>query len=201
MIAIKDGGGSAVSGRGSRLLQPISFAAVEYLCLNMRARDGAEIFGMRPHDNPLLLAHEVLAAAVRGRAQIAFHAGRPAAIVGVTSMWPRVWTIWAFGTDAWREVAVDVARHARNDLKPWLLKRGAHRVQCESRFDHVEAHALLERFGAVREAVLKSYGRDGADYFLYAWRREDVLCQAEYPRPETGAVAARPACGELRRRQ
>ncbi|MGE0233246.1 MAG: hypothetical protein AB7S46_15815, partial [Flavobacteriaceae bacterium] len=150
----------------------------------------AEIFGMRGHDNPMLLAHEVLAAATRGRSADAFSDRKPAAICGATPLWPGAFTIWAFGTNDWPQAAVDIARYALKDLKPWLLARGAHRVQCESRFDHTDAHALLERFGAVREAVLKSYGRDGADYFLYAWRKTDVLQQTEYSAAQAGAVAS-----------
>lgn len=141
----------------------------------MRAIDKAEIFGMRAHDNAVLLSYEVLAYATKGKAVIAYDDMKPAGIVGVTPMWPGVYTIWAFGTDDWRKVAVDIVRYTRNELKPWLLSHGADRVQCESRFDHLEAHSLLERFGARREAVLGGYGRDGADYFLYAWRRNDVL--------------------------
>lgn len=156
-------------------MQPITFGAIQYICLNLRERDRTEIFGMRSHDNPIWLTNEVVAYACKGKAAIAYAGKRPAGIVGVTPMWPGVFTIWAFGTDEWRSVAVDVVRYTRNDLKPWLLSRGAHRVQCESRFDHTEAHGLLERFGARRECTLSGYGRDGADYFLYAWRRDDVL--------------------------
>ena len=145
---------------------------------------------MRGHDNPLLLAHEVLSAATLGRAAIAFSEQRPAAICGATPLWPGTYTIWAFGTDAWADVAVDIARYALRTLKPWLLRRGAHRVQCESRFDHADAHALLERFGAVREGVLRSYGRDGADYFIYSWRKADVLQQTEHSPTQTCAVAS-----------
>lgn len=156
-------------------MQPITFGAIQYICLNMRERDRAEIYGMRSHDNPIWLSHEVLAYAAKGWARIAYDGTRPVSIAGATPMWSGVWTIWAFGTDDWPKGVVDLVRWTRNELKPWLLHHGAHRVQCESRFDHTEAHTLLERFGARRECTLSGYGRDGADYYLYAWRKADVL--------------------------
>lgn len=172
------------------MIKPVTLAATEYICLNMRERDRAEIFGMRSHDNALWLAAEVVRMAAEGRAVIAQHRGVPAGIAGANRLWPGCYTIWAFGTDRWPCVAVDLIRWARTDLKSWLLAGGAHRVQCESRSDHVDAHRLLERFGAERECVLRSYGRDGADYFLYAWVKHDVHRQTENPAAQGRSVPA-----------
>lgn len=152
---------------------PVSLPALEYICLNMREVDRAEVFGMRGHDDPLLLAREVLITATHGKSAIACHAGLPAAVIGVTPSWPGVWVAWAFGTDDWSRCALDLTRYALRVLKPHILACGAHRMQCQSRFDHAEAHRWLELLGAKAESTLSGYGRDGSDYVMFAWTRTE----------------------------
>lgn len=150
-------------------MTPITLTAVEYVCLNMREIDRREVYGMRTHDDPFLLAKEIIAVAPFGRVAIAEHEGRPAAIIGVTPLWPGVWSAWAFGTDEWDRVAIKLTRHALRVLKPFLLERGAHRMQCESRIGHSDAHRWIQALGARPESVLRGYGRDGTDYVQFAW--------------------------------
>jgi len=137
----------------------------------MREADQAEIYGMRSHDNPMQLAKEVVIAATFGKAAVAKHNGLPAAVVGVSPIWPGVWEAWAFGTDDWQKCAVSVTRYALGVLRPFILSRGAHRMHCASRIDHTEAHRWLQVLGAKPESILSGYGRDGSDYIMFAWRR------------------------------
>lgn len=159
-------------------MTPISLAAVEYLTLNMREMDRAEVFGMRGHDCPLLLAKEVVWASTYGKAAIATHDGRPCAIIGVSPMWPGVWSAWSFGTDEWSKAAVQLTRYALRTLRPFILERGGHRLQCESHIDHTEAHRWLKSMGANVDGFLPGYGRDGSTYLMFSWSAADVLCQA-----------------------
>lgn len=154
-------------------MKPISLAAVEYICLNMREIDRAEVFGMRGHDNPLWLAREVVQAACHGKAAISEFRGRPSALIGVSPMWPGVWAAWCFGTDDWRKSAVDLTRYTLRELRPFVLQR-AHRLQCESRIDHSEAHRWLMSLGAKPDGILQGYGRDGSDYIMFSWSNRDV---------------------------
>lgn len=153
-------------------MKPISLAAVEYLTLNMRAIDAAEIYSMRGHDNPHLLANEVVLAASYGKAGIAEHNGRPCGIIGVSPLWPGVWTVWSFGTDDWPKAVLAMSRFGKRILKPFILARGAHRLQCESRIDHQEAHRWLIALGAKAEGRLRGYGRDGSDYIMFSWTKD-----------------------------
>jgi hypothetical protein len=145
--------------------------------MNMRQADALEIFGLRGHDDPALLAKEVVLAATYGKAAIATHDGIPAALIGVSPLWPGVWSAWSFGTDQWASCAIELTRYAVRVLRPYLLDRGAHRLQCESRIDHSDAHRWLSALGARPEGVLRGYGRDGADYVMFSWRRDDVFRQ------------------------
>lgn len=158
---------------------PISLTAVEYLCINMRGIDRREIFGLRGHDNPHLLAREVVIASSYGRAAIAEHKGKPAGIIGACPMWPGVWTVFSFGTDDWPKCAMALSRYGKRVLAPFLLNAGVHRLQCESRIDHVDAHKWLSVMGAKPEGLLRGYGRDGSDYVMFSWRRGDVLLKPQ----------------------
>ena len=162
-------------------IRPISRSAVEFVCLNMRAIDRAEVFGLRGYDLPEAVANETIFAAAWGRAGVAFHRGRPAAVVGVAPRWPGVWSAWAYGTEDFAKAALSVTRFALKDLKPFVLSRGGHRVEAASRIDHTEAHTWLRALGARDEGVLRGYGRDGADYVQFGWVREYDAPDARSP--------------------
>lgn len=168
-------------------MTPITASAVEYICLNMRAMDRAEVYGIRGHDNPYILSREVILAATYGKAAIAEYRGRPSAIIGVSPLWPGVWSAWCFGTDDWRRSALELTRYARTVLRPFVIER-AHRLQCESRIDHTDAHRWLTALGAKPDGMMAGYGRDGSTYILFSWSREDVPHQSS--RAEGRAPAA-----------
>lgn len=151
---------------------PISLTAVEYLCVNMREIDQREIYGIRWHDNPLLLAREVVIASTYGKAAIATYNGKPCGIMGISPMWPGVWSVWSFGTDDWSKAVLELSRYGKKVLEPFVRVRGAHRVQCESRIDHHEAHRWLQAMGAKADGILQGYGRDGSDYLMFSWSKD-----------------------------
>lgn len=169
-------------------MKPISLSAVEYIALNMRESDRAEVYNMRGHDNPHLLAREVCYVASYGKAAIAEHRGVPCAIIGVSPLWPGVWSAWSFGTDQWRRRAVEISRYARDELKPWLMARNCHRLQCESHIDHTEAHRWLMALGAKPDGMLDGFGRDGSAYIMFSWSAPHV--HRTTSRSEAGSAAA-----------
>lgn len=152
------------------VLNPITRADVSYICWNMRDIDKAEVYGLRGHTNPGLLTTEVIHAASVGKAGICYWNGRPAALIGISPLWPGVWTAWSFGTDDWSRCAGRLTRYALRELQPHVRER-AHRLQCESRFDHTEAHKWLLRIGAQIDGQMPGYGRDGSDYIMFSWRK------------------------------
>jgi len=158
-------------------LIPVSLAAIEYLTLNMREIDRAEIFGLRNHDSPTLLAYEVATLASYGKAAIAEHKGRPCGIIGVFPMWSGVWSAFSFGTDDWRHGVLSMTSWAKFTMHPHLRQCNAHRLQCESRIDHHEAHRWLTRMGAEADGLLRGYGRDGSDYIMFSWKESGESVQ------------------------
>ena len=138
----------------------------------MRQADQDEIYNVLGHNNPFLLARQVLEALSFGSAVVAFHRGQPAGLMGFAPIRLNVATAIAFGTDQFKLVAHALTRHALRVMKPALLAAGFHRLECESRHDHVEAHRWLEFLGFKREGLLRKHGCDGSDYIKYAATNE-----------------------------
>ena len=136
----------------------------------MREADRQEIHGVRGHLSASVLAYETVIAAAMGIANIEHVNGKPASIVGATPMHPGVWSVWSYGTDDWGKACLRQTRWALRVLKPLLIKRGCHRLQCESREDHFDAHNWLRSCGAKPEGVLSGFGCDGSDYIQFVWR-------------------------------
>lgn len=148
---------------------PISLAAVEYLTINMRDVDAREIYNMRWHTDPYLLAREVVLATSYGKAAIATYQGRPCAIIGCSPLWPGVWSMWSFGTDEWSKAVLEISRYGKNVLDPFIRLSGGHRAQCESHIEHTQAHRWLMAMGAKPDGMLNGYGRDGSTYIMFSW--------------------------------
>lgn len=150
-------------------VKPLEWYSLEYLAFHMREIDRLEIFGNLPSDNPLevvaMIMHQT--AKTEGLGYLAFYHQRPIAAWGIFENFPGNWQIWAFGTDEW-SLAPLAMRESWDTALAHLRARNALRVECKSRYNHADAHRFLRYLGFEQEAVLKRYGKDGADYFLYA---------------------------------
>ena len=157
------------------MLTEIDLPALEFICLNLRAVDAREIYNVVDHDNPMLLAHQAHYMAVtKGRGVIAWWKGKPAACIAFTEERPTVWLISMFGTDDFRNVAIDCMRWARRTAVEMIAERKGRRLQCDSHIEHEEAHKFLTVLGARREGPpMKHYGKDGSDYIRFVWIAED----------------------------
>jgi hypothetical protein len=155
------------------MLTEISLPSIEAICYRMRERDKTEVYALRPHDNPYRLAWEVHAVILnQGRGRIAWHDGRPVALMAFTENWPGMWDAWMFGTDEFKSVAINLIRWGRREVVEILKTCNGHRCQCDSRADYDEAHRLLKALGARPEGPpMRRYGKDGADYQRFVWLR------------------------------
>jgi hypothetical protein len=146
--------------------------ALEYIALNLRERDWLEVHGVRWDDDPITLAHQTAAILSAGRGHIVEWSGRPAAVIGVCEMHPGVWQGLAFGTDDFRLCVPQLTKLARGDLQAYVVERGGHRLEVFSRADHLDSHKWLAWLGARREGLMRKYGKDGADFYRFAWTRD-----------------------------
>lgn len=169
------------------MLTEFNLYSFEYICLNMREVDRVEVFGMLHHNSPLQLAYEY-AYVIRnkGRSRIAWseRTKKPAGFAAFTEDWPGMWSVWMFGTDDFKDSAVELLRWFRKEANDILSVCQGRRLQCDSRFDHEEAHKMLKAFGAVEESRLRGYGKDGSDYIRFVWinGENDAVLKPHYVR-------------------
>jgi hypothetical protein len=167
------------------VLTDIDYFALEYICLNMREEDKREVYALRSHDNPILLASEAHSLVKNcGRGRIGWHKGRPAAVCAFTEQWKGTWEVWMFGTDEFRNVAVDMLRWFRKEAVEILSEREGRRLHCDSAAYHEEAHRMIRATGAIEEARFKRYGKDGDDFIRFVWfnGQNDAILKPHFTR-------------------
>jgi hypothetical protein len=149
---------------------------------NLRERDRAEIFACQFGDDPVGFGQQVCAA---GAFQWgAYIDGRPVAIIGAMPRWPRVWSMFAFGTDEWDKVVLTLTKHARRFILPALYRSGAHRLECAALEAHEDARKWITFLGGQEETRLANYGKNGECFVGFVWMRDDIA-RAIAPRKPT----------------
>jgi hypothetical protein len=156
-----------------KLLEPTP-DAIRHVARGMRDLDREEIFCQRDDDDPDALAAEVLSGWGPYYFVAATPAGEPAAVVGATRLWPGVFSAWMFSTPRVDIINFSLTQFIKTAMIPGVAALGAHRCEALSMASHTVAHRWLEYLGAEREAVLRRYGRNGQDFFVYRWDRADV---------------------------
>ncbi len=63
-----------------------------------------------------------------------------------------------------------ITRHLTS-IRP-IIERDCRRLQVITYTEHDIAHGWIEALGAKREGLLRSYGRNGEDFNVYAWVKE-----------------------------
>ena len=145
---------------------------VAFVTQHLREVDAHEINATRFFDDPDTLAADIMS--VPQFVKVAKVDGVPVAVIGARPCWPRVWAVFAFGTDAWRSVVLTLSRYVRHTMIPVLLDRDALRAVCFSTESHPDAGRWLTMLGAKREAELPDWGKGGETFHIYGWRACDV---------------------------
>jgi hypothetical protein len=152
------------------MITDAGLAQVLYVAQRLREKS-REMFVFRADDDPDGLALDIV---LRGGLRwCIWHEGLPAAILGAYPMWPGVWGLYGFGTDAYGAVMLTATKHARRVMMPAVAEH-AHRAECRSPVGHDDTHRWLQMLGAREEAVLRAAGRNGEDVILFAWVKEMV---------------------------
>lgn len=156
------------------MLTDISYTALEYLALNMRAIDQKEIYALLDTDNPLAFAWEAYhQLRNKGRARIAWHNGRPAAWIGLFQpLTPRVYQVTMGGTDDLPKVAFECLRWLRETIPELTAPPlNGYRLYCDARCgpEYAESHRFLRALGAKEEGPPRPIGKDEGVYQCFVW--------------------------------
>lgn len=139
-----------------------------YICRNLRAADAREAWATRDDEDTDRLAMEIAQHWGPGSYCARATDGTPVALIGYTERWPGVWCCWMLATDRFPEVGKGLTRWVKRSMLPSLIERGAHRIEAYSIDGHDTAHRWLRFCGAVEEARLRRYGRNGEDYLVFS---------------------------------
>jgi hypothetical protein len=154
------------------VLTEIDLDSVQFIAFNMRDTDKEEIFNILEYDCAYRFGWEAFTIFnSKGRARIAWHQGRPAALIGLVEERPAVWNISMFGTNDLKLVAFECMRWARTNIPELIAPpHNGRRLQCDSRVGHEDAHKFLRALGAEPEGPpMRHYGKDGGDYIRFVW--------------------------------
>ncbi len=147
-----------------------SLSEMIFVCQNMRPESRQEIFGLFPGTPEQLAAY---LDAAGGYKWVGYHRNWPTALLGAYPIRQGVWGLFGFGTTAWRSVWRSVTVTAKRDMMQAVLDAGAHRAECMTLADHEETHKWLNYLGATERTEMPKAGRNGEDYVMFAWLRED----------------------------
>jgi hypothetical protein len=151
-------------------LKPLEYENVLHVAKNMREMDKEEIYATRWSDKPEDLARDAML--IPQMCWTAHKEDRPVAAFGAIPIHPGVWTVWMFATDEWPAVSLLVTRHIIKRMIPTIRRRDDSvfkRAECRSHHLHHVAHRWLEYLGASKESTAYRYGKNGENFFVFAW--------------------------------
>jgi hypothetical protein len=151
---------------------PLTADQIRYVAERMRDRDLAEFSAMSYFDDRESAARYLADsyAEYPGLECVTLDDGTPVGVGGVIWVRPNVASMLFFATDDFDKIVVSLTRHsAKNIFAP--AKVIAHRIECFSLASYTQMQQWVELFGLRKEAVLSQYGKNGEDFFVYAWVR------------------------------
>ncbi|MBL4837746.1 MAG: hypothetical protein JKY34_09225 [Kordiimonadaceae bacterium] len=154
---------------------PATFRDLTYIAANMRAGDVAELSCLHENWHPQTVAHNAHCQSFEDSQFVALEDGQPVVGFGAcpfSGTDPDLWQAWAFGTQRMRRAVPAITRFLRDSFMPDVIeKTTVRRVQCFTLSTHDISHKWLSGLGANCEGHMKSFGRNGEDFDIYAWTR------------------------------
>lgn len=154
---------------------PATFRDLTYIAANLREADREEISCLYKDWHPQHVAHAAFFNSLIDCKFVVLRGSQPVAAFGVSpfsAMDPDIWLAWAFGTDAMLRAVPAITRFLRESFIPDLRGRSnVRRIQCFTLSSHDISHGWLKGLGAEFEGTMKSFGRGGEAFDIYAWRK------------------------------
>lgn len=141
-----------------------------FVCQNMRRKSAEELSGLYDW-TPEQFARFLHTRA--GFHWVGYCQGFPAALIGAYPQRHGVWALYGFGTNAWQDIWRTVTVTAKRDMMKAVSETECWRAECMSLATHEETHKWLDYLGASHRAEMPRYGREGQDYILFSWLKED----------------------------
>jgi hypothetical protein len=143
-------------------------AEIHYVLSNAREHSRRELAATAA--DPETAAYRL--AKAPGYRWMAYHDGRPCAVIGAMQQHPGVWSLFGFGTDDWIHVWRLVTLVSKRDMMQSVLDAGAHRAHCLALADNADVHKWLRFLGASLEVPMPKYGVNQEDFIMFAWLKD-----------------------------
>ena len=150
-----------------------SYGDLLQIMSNLRPLDRIEAGAMSFHDTPEGWAGAIVAAG--GLQWGVYLDNQPVVTIGAVPRWQNVWSAWCLGTADFPKVALSVSRHAKKVMLPAVIRLGMVRADAFVLDDYDAAHKWLRVIGALPEATLANWGKNGETFVSYVWLREAAL--------------------------
>tara|TARA_B100000902_G_scaffold367574_1_gene390284 strand:+ start:5609 stop:6136 length:528 start_codon:yes stop_codon:yes gene_type:complete len=82
-----------------------------------------------------------------------------------------VWSFGLFATNSFNKIYISLTKFILRVIIPHFNAINAHRVECQSIANYEYVHKWLEFIGLKRESTLKGYGKNGEDFYNFAYVR------------------------------
>ena len=126
----------------------------------MREIDRREVYASSHSNTPMEFARECLH---YGGFALLDAKGQAVGMGGVARQWDGVGNAWMVGTDDLNKHIIEATRACLKAINSNEWRR----VQAWSADFHTESHLWLSRIGFTQAHKLKSWGRNGEDFFLF----------------------------------
>lgn len=149
------------------MIQQATLEQILHVSKHMRDVDRYELMNLRFNDSVDLLVLD----AMRwpgGHWVCVDSSGEAVAVAGLAYLHPGVARAWAWGTDKFAANKLEITRSCKKALDNVLNEGSTHRIEAISWQGHNDAHDWLRCLGFEIEHILQKYGRDKADYYLFA---------------------------------
>ena len=97
-----------------------------------------------------------------------FYEGRFIGCGGIRMLWPGVGEAWAIFAEDPREFAHEIYHYVSMGLEHIIAEHGLWRVQTPIAADIAVNIRFIENLGFEREGLMKKFGPDGDDFYIYA---------------------------------
>ncbi len=97
-----------------------------------------------------------------------FNGSTPIAIIGGFFYTNGIFHIWGFISDGVQKEPIGFSKAAKRLLDRIIKNNKPRRLQIDVSVNYPELNRWAEFLGFSREGLMKSYGADGADHYLYA---------------------------------
>jgi hypothetical protein len=161
----------------TKIVRGLAEEPTRYIVGRLRQIDRKEIFATREDTDEEHLLFDLMYVAEKPGLHFTAFAGdgEPVAVFGYSRLREGVATLFAFGTDRWKEVVLSMTKVILRVIFPTLTDEGYHRADCAALKERADTAKWLPFLGLSCEAVLAGFGSQREDFSLYVWRPERVL--------------------------